>query len=148
MKITIRTNVVNGNLKRNRNLIIDAINSFEGKDCLITLERPKKSRSNNQNRFYWGAFVPLIQQGLKDATGELRSSESIHYNILLPLFAPKNEIVNTDTGESLFERLGSSDLTTTQFFEYILDIQKWAAEFLGIDIPNPNEETMLNFEDT
>jgi hypothetical protein len=88
----------------------------------------------------------LVQGGLLDATGELRSVDNIHYKILLPLFAPTNEIVNTDTGECIIERLTSSEMTTTQFCEYIMEIQKWGAEFLGIDIPNPNEENLLNFD--
>jgi lipopolysaccharide export system permease protein len=54
--------------------------------------------------------------------------------------------VNKETGECIVERLTSSDLTTTQFCEYILEIQKWGSEFLGIDIPSPNEENLLNFD--
>jgi hypothetical protein len=64
----------------------------------------------------------------------------------LPLFAPTNEIINIDTGECINERLTSSEMTTTQFCEYIIEIQKWAAEFLGIDIPSPNEENLINFD--
>ena len=146
MKIEITTSIVNGLFKRNRNLVLNAIKSFNDKDVVITFSKPKKSRSNNQNRYYWGLVLPLIQNGLLDATGELRSVDNIHYKILLPLFAPQNEIVNKDTGESLLERLTSSEMTTTQFCEYILEIQKWGAEFLGIDIPSPNEENMLNLE--
>lgn len=89
--------------------------------------------------------MPLVQNGLLEATGELRSVENIHYKILLPLFAPINEIVNKDTGECISERLTSSEMTTTQFMEYIMEVQKWSAEFLSIDIPNPNEENLLNF---
>ena len=85
MKYEIRSNVVNGNLKRNRNLIIDAIQSFEGKEIIVTFERAKKKRSNPQNSFYWGCCIPLIQSGLKEATGEFRTAENIHYKILLPL---------------------------------------------------------------
>ena len=146
MKIEITTSIVNGLFKRNRNLVLNAIKSFNDKDVVITFSKPKKSRSNNQNNFYWGVVLPLIQKGLLDATGELRSNDNIHYNILLPLFAPTNEIINIDTGECIVERLTSSDLTTTQFCEYILEIQKWAAEFLGIDIPSPNEENLINFD--
>jgi hypothetical protein len=145
MKIEITTSIVNGLFKRNRNLVLNAIKSFNDKDVVITFSKPKKSRSNNQNNFYWGVVLPLIQKGLLDATGELRSNDNIHYNILLPLFAPTNEIINIDTGECINERLTSSEMTTTQFCEYILEIQKWAAEFLGIDIPSPNEENLLNF---
>jgi hypothetical protein len=146
MKIEITTSIVNGIFKRNRNLVLNAIKSFNDKDVVITFSKPKKNRSNNQNRYYWGLVLPLIQNGLLDATGELRSYDNIHYKILLPLFAPTNEIVNKETGECIVERLTSSDLTTTQFCEYILEIQKWAAEFLGIDIPSPNEENLINFD--
>lgn len=146
MKINITTSIVNGVFKRNRNLVLQAIQSFNGKEVVITFSKPKKSRSNNQNAFYWGVVLPLVQKGLLDATGELRSNDNIHYKILLPLFAPTNEIVNTDTGESLLERLTSSEMTTTQFCEYIMEVQKWGAEFLGIDIPSPNEENLINFD--
>lgn len=145
-KIEITTSIANGLFKRNRNLMLDAIKSFNGFDVVVTIAKVKKKRSNQQNNFYWGVCVPLIQKGLLDATGELRSIKDIHYKILLPLFAPINEIVNTNTGECIEEKLTSSDLTTTQFCTYILEIQKWANEFLGIDIPNPNEEIELNFD--
>ena len=146
MKINITTSIVNGVFKRNRNLVLQAIQSFNGKEVVITFSKPKKQRSNNQNAYYWSIVLPLVQKGLLDATGELRSNDNIHYKILLPLFAPTNEIVNTDTGESLLERLTSSEMTTTQFCEYIMEVQKWGAEFLGIDIPSPNEENLLNFD--
>jgi len=146
MKIEIITSISNNLFKRNRNLVLNAIKYFNDKDVVITFSKPKKSRSNNQNRFYWGVVLPLVQNGLLEATGELRSCDNIHYKILLPLFAPLNEIINKDTGESLNERLTSSEMTTTQFCEYIMEVQKWGAEFLGIDIPSPNEENLLNFD--
>jgi len=145
MKFQIKSNVVNGNIKRNREQIKQAIASFEGKEIVITIDKAKKTRSNNQNNFYWGVCIPLIQSGLKDATGEFRSSENIHYNILLPLFSPSVEIINTDTGQVLTERISSSEMTTTQFMEYVMEIQKWSSEFLNVDIPDPNEEILLDF---
>jgi hypothetical protein len=30
--------------------------------------------------------------------------------------------------------------------EYVMEVQKWSAEFLGVDIPNPNEEILLNLD--
>lgn len=145
MKIEIRTSIENNIFKRNRNLVLNAINHFNNKEVLITFSKPKKERSNNQNRFYWGVVIPLIQNGLLESTGELRSNENIHYKILLPMFAPVNEIVNKDTGECISEKITSSDMTTTQFMEFILEVQKWSAEFLGVDIPNPNEENLITF---
>jgi hypothetical protein len=143
MKYEIRTNVLNGNLKRNRNLILNALESFEGQEVILTIQKARKSRTNPQNSFYWGVVLQLVQQGLKDATGEFRTIENIHYNILLKMFSPENEIVNIETGECITEKITSSEMTTTQFAEYIMEIQKWSAEFLGISIPNPNEEITL-----
>lgn len=144
MKFQIITSVLNGKFKRNLNTILEAVKSFEGRECLITIEKLSKKRSNNQNRYYHGVVIPIVQQGLKEATGEFRSSENIHYKILLPLLAPEKEIVNINTGECISEKLTSSEMTTTQFCEYIIEIQKWASEFLGVDIPSPNEEMMLD----
>ena len=145
MKIQIRTNVLKGKFKRNINQILDAVASFEGKDCIFSIEKVKKTRSNNQNSFYWGVVLPIVQSGLKEATGEFRTTENIHYNILLKMFAPEKEIVNIETGECINEKISSSEMSTSQFMDYIAEIQKWSAEFLGVDIPNPNESTELNF---
>lgn len=146
MKAQVRTSILNGKFKRNINTVLDIVKQFEGKEVLLTFELPKKKRSNNQNNFYWGICIPLIQNGLKEVTGEYKSVNDIHYKILLPLFAPIREIININTGECLEEKISSSEMTTTQFCQYILEIQKWASEFLGIDIPNPNENMILNFD--
>ena len=116
-----------------------------GKPLQLTFEKPRNKRSNNQNAYYWSTVLVLVKQGLKEATGENRTTESIHYQILLPLFAPINEIINKETGEFLSERITSSQMTTVQFMQYILEIQRWASEFLGIVIPDPNQETTLDF---
>ncbi len=144
-KIEIISSVENGNLKRNRKLIRDAIATFEGKTITLTIQRHRKQRSSNQNRFYHGIVIPLVQKGLVDATGEVRDHNSIHYNILLPLHAPLREIINIETGEVIQERITSSEMGTSEFMDYIVSIQQWAAEFLGIEIPDPNSEIKLEF---
>lgn len=145
-KISIISSVVNGNLKRNRILITNAIKSFEGKNITITIERLKKKRSNNQNSYYWGVVMPILQSGLYDATGETRSIESIHYQIVLPLLSPKREIINKESGEVIVESMTSSEMTTTEFCEFIIEIQRWAMDFLNVEIPDPNSELTLSFK--
>ena len=61
------------------------------------------------------------------------------------MFSPSVEIINTDTGQVLTERISSSEMTTIQFMEYVMEIQKWSSEFLNVDIPDPNEEILLDF---
>ena len=146
MEIQIRSNVIDGNLKRNREQIKQAIASFEGKEVIISIEKAKKNRSNNQNSYYWGVCIPLIQSGLKEATGEFFGNDNIHYDILLKMFAPTFDVVNKLSGQIMSRQISSSEMTTTQFCEYIMEVQKWASEFLNINIPDPNEEILISFD--
>lgn len=146
-KISIISSVENGNLKRNGKLINDAIKTFEGKTIKVTIERQRRYRTSPQNNFYWGVVIPILQEGIKEATGEVRDANSIHYQIILPLLAPDREIINTESGEVILEKITSSEMTTTEFCFFISDIQKWGAEFLGVDIPSPNEEITLQFKE-
>ena len=141
MKFEIRTNVINGNLKRNRNLLIDAINSFEGQNVTVTIQKTKKTRSNPQNRFYYGVCIPIMQQCLKDA-GYLMTNESVHEMLKLR-FLKESILVNEETGEYLERIKSTTELSTTDFMEYILQIQKFAIEYFNTEIPNPNEELSL-----
>lgn len=145
-KITITTQAnEDAQLVRNSKLIREAVRTFQGKPFEIILQPKRKSRSNPQNNYLWGVCVPLIQSGLHDCTGEIRDAQSIYRNILLPLFAPSRDITNVETGEVLSEKITSSEMSTVEFISFIDAIQKWSAEFLGIDIPNPGEATEIQF---
>ena len=76
MKIEIRSSVINGNLKRNREQIKQAIASFEGKEIIITIDKAKKTRSNNQNNFY--------QQEMSKRSYEPRKTQGIKRNVAPP----------------------------------------------------------------
>jgi hypothetical protein len=141
MKFEIRTNVINGNLKRNRNLLIDAINSFEGQNVTVTIQKTKKTRSNPQNRFYYGVVVPIMQQCLKDA-GYLMTNEQIHEMLKLR-FLKESILVNEETGEYLERIKSTTELSTIEFMQYILEIQKFAVEYFNTVIPDPNENLTL-----
>jgi len=78
MKYEIRSNVENGILKRNRNLLIDAIKSFEGQNVIVTIEKAKKKRSNPQNAYYWGVLIGLTIEGIKNEWGEIWGIEKTH----------------------------------------------------------------------
>jgi hypothetical protein len=141
MKFEIRTNVINGILKRNRNLILDALKSFEGQNILITIQKQKKTRSNPQNAFYYGVVVPIMQQCLKDA-GYLMTNEQMHEMLKLR-FLKESILVNEQTGEYLERIKSTTELSTIEFMEYILEIQKFAVEYFNTVIPDPNENLTL-----
>ena len=67
-KISIISDVNNGNLKRNRGEIKNALKSFEGKTIKLTIEKFANKRSNNQNNYYWGIVVPILIASFKIGT--------------------------------------------------------------------------------
>lgn len=143
-KITIISNVNGGNLKRNRGLIKDAIKEYEGKDVLITFEKPKKKRSNPQNAFYYGVVIPIVQNCLRDA-GYIMNNDATHDLIKLK-FLKEVILTNEETGEVLERVKSTTELSTSQFMDFISEIRMFTIEYFGADIPEPNENLTLKFD--
>lgn len=143
MKLRYSAKAEGGSLKiQNRKGLVEDLHHLEGKQLILTIERKKKTRSHPQNRYYWGCVVPIIRHGLIDAGWErdkIGSSEQVH-ELIKHLFCKKIEVFNEDTGEVLELPATTTQLSTTEMMEYIEDIKKWAAEFLGVYIPDPNEQ--------
>ena len=141
MKIQIKSLVQNGLLKRNRTLIIDTINSFEGKEILITFEKPKNKRSNQQNNYLWAVLYPITQQAIKNEWGEVWNIEKVHefYKIQFNVI----EKVNEDTGQIIKLPKSTTENTTTQQEEYHLQIREFLQEWFNIIAPLPNENLTL-----
>jgi len=138
------TSVVNGKFKRNRNMILQAIKSYEGKDLLLTFERPKKKRSDRQNRYYWGVLVALTQRAILDTWGEVWSIDKTHA-YLKENFC-YSEKVNEETGEVIRLPKSTTENTTTEQEEYHLQIRQHLLEWFGVNAPLPDEEITLNFD--
>lgn len=102
------------------------------------IEKGKK-RSNQQNAWYWGIVVHLVKEGLQHiGYREVKSNDDAH-EILKALFLKRN-IVNEENGEVITIPGSTQKLTTIEFMTYTDEITKWAAEYLGVTIPAPNEQ--------
>jgi hypothetical protein len=144
MNFEIRSEVKNGSLTRNRNLIKDAIETFEGKQIIIKIEKAKKKRSTQQNRFYYGVIIPIVQNCLKEA-GHIMTSESTHDLIKLK-FLKETLFVNEDTGEVIERIKSTTELSTSQFMDLIVQINDFTFEYFGVSLPEPGEEIFLKFD--
>lgn len=140
MKVSIHSRVEGGRLKTNRAALSRALADFEGKDVTIIIAKKKKTRSNEQNRFYWGALLPIVQSAFRDA-GHILTQEETHLmlrakflNVALPI---------GEDGLFIDHIRSTTDLSTTDFMEYIENIRHWCADNLGVHIPEPNEQTEL-----
>ena len=145
MKLEIYSAVENGNLTRNRPLLTNAIKSLEGKNVTITIERTKKKRSNPQNSFYYGVVVPLIRQGLNDL-GHFYTNNQAHEIIkqYVADTAPDVIVEELNLNGLTSRRVKStSELTTSEFMDYVEVSSQFAADYLNIVIPTPGEQIKI-----
>jgi hypothetical protein len=141
MNFEIISEVKNGSLTRNRNLIKDAIETFEGKQVVIKIEKFKKKRSTQQNRFYFGIVIPIVQNCLKEA-GHIMTNESTHDLIKLK-FLKETLFVNEDTGEVIERIKSTTELSTSQFMDLLAEINNFTFEYFGVSLPSPNDDLTL-----
>lgn len=101
-------------------------------------------RSSQQNRFYWGLCVPLVQQGIKHLGTDITKEECHEF---LKAKFNSQELVNEETGEFIQIPRSTTALSKEQFCEYISKIQQFSAEFLNIVIPDPSTQLALTYQD-
>jgi len=104
----------------------------------VTLSKKKKSRSLGQNAYLFGVCYPMIAEGIKEAWGISLSKDEVHSFCKIKFC--KKEIVDPNTGEVTTIPGHTSELSTTQFADYIADIQKFAQEYLNTYVPDPGKQ--------
>jgi hypothetical protein len=126
----------------NRKKLTEWFEENKGKMFTLKIERKKKKRSNEQNAYYWGVVIPMVRERLHELGNEFNSQET--HEALKAKFNTK-DIVNEDgVVEDIVQSTGA--LSTTDFMIYLDKIQRWANQFLGIVIPNPNEALQIDFD--
>lgn len=118
--------------------------AFELADGSYEMTIKKKDiRSLQQNRYYFGICVKMVQEALIEKGYDV-SLEETHdwlkakFNFL--------EIVNEQTGEVDRIPRSTTSLNKDEFARYIGKIQQFAAESLDIVIPDPGEQMMLEYQ--
>ena len=101
------------------------LETLEGKQVEVKVQKERSQRSLNQNNYYHAVVVKM----LSDFTGY--DIDEMH-EILKYEFLKK---VNTGGFEYV---QSTAKLTTTEFEEYLEKIKTWAS-MLGCVIPDPNE---------
>lgn len=111
-----------------------ALRRFAGKEVQLTIDRRTDGRTNNQNRYYWGAVVTPLAEYLGYA-----DPEELHEILkakFLRRFA-RNERIG------FVAYAGSTvKLDTLKFEEYLEKIRTWALADLNFKIALPGEIEM------
>lgn len=119
---------------------------FAGKSVKVEISKWTKTRSTKQNAYYHSCVIPFVLDGLVDAGYERYKLNSEVVHELLKSKFLKHDIANEETGETIEIVRSTADLSTSEFMDYIADIQNFSLEFLNVTIPDPNEQSMLAFD--
>ncbi len=128
---------------KNRELYLQELSTLqEDKEYTIVIRVKRKPRSNGQNRYYRGIVLPLVFRGLKDAGFNIQTKEQAHDIIKAELL---RTIIENNSGEGIASVKNTSDLSTSEFKDFIEHLQIWASEYLNVYIPSPNEKLDIEF---
>lgn len=140
-KTEIYCNVENGRIISNRKLLADTVATFSGR-VSITIQKAKKTRSNQQNRYLHAAFT-ILSKELINYTGDERYTPKVVKDIVKCKFLTV-DMINENSGEVIGIRIKSTtQLSTLEMNEFIDNMIRWAAEQFNINIPYPNENLEL-----
>lgn len=104
----------------------------DGSYTLTIKQKEKPQRSVQQNRYYW-----KVCEIISDEIGY--TPDEIHA-LFKSMYLKTHHLLTTKTGNKEVEIVKSTtDLTTTEFENYLSSIKQWASMELGIYIPDPNE---------
>ncbi len=125
MKLTFAGSVINGKLRLDRREDFDAsLRHLEGKQVVLELSKRTRKRTKEQNAWYWDAIAGLADHIGYDTAEELH--EDLGHKFLLKHHP-----------SGLESRRSTTALTTVEFSDYMERVIRWAAEFHGYVISDP-----------
>lgn len=137
MKITLHGKCTADNFQPDARYIWrDALKMFTGKRVTVTIELFRRQRTSPQNRYYWRVLVGGIRDQMVSDGWEL-SKDEVHE--LMKGKYLVQEKFNTQTGEVLQTIGSTAALSTVEFSQYNENVRRWAAETIGLTLPEPNE---------
>jgi hypothetical protein len=123
----------------NNNLIIENQENYKNwlyqlnDKCVEVLVRePKKIRSPQANRYYFGVVLKLISKETGETVEDLHNHFSFKW------------LGTTGKSGKLVSRKSTALLTKQEFSDYLNKIIQWGEEFLNITFPEP-ENVDLDF---
>ena len=116
----------------NRDRFLKYVGKMAGQDktkpvrIKMTVEKVRKSRTEQQNKYYWGVVVALIADELGYNPWE---RQEVHNALKLA--------VRGGLGDKRLQvPISTSTMNTSEFSEYVEDCRRWASLNLSIDIPD------------
>lgn len=131
-RLTFPARVVGGKLELDRGAFARAVAGLPDGEVILKIQDTR--RSDAQSRYYWAVVISAI------STYTGYTPEETHQLCKEMFNARTHTEVNPDTGE-VEDRHGyqsTATLDVQQFSLYVDRIRQWAAETLGLVIPDPS----------
>ncbi len=151
-KIEIQTEIENGKFKENRDLILQAIETYEGKKVTVTLERYYKQRSNCQNAYYWAVIIEHWKNIIREEYSEIWTTQEMHEflktNFNSDVFVDESTgelLTNPVTNEVIRKPKSTSKNTTYSQEIYHEKCRQMASEMFNYLIPLPDNKLKAKF---
>lgn len=131
MEYKHRITVENGKVKFvDLDLFNQELVRYEGKEATLIIKPLRKSRSDNQNRYYYGVVIKILSEELGFLPDEM-------HEVLKQKFLT-SETIKIGSEEFVIVK-STASLNTVEFEEYLSQIRSWASMDLNTLIPLPNE---------
>ena len=101
----------------------------ENAELELVIKEKKSQRSLEQNAWYWGIALKKIFQ--ESGHEQKRMHEILKAEFLTSFYEFKDKVYTVVRS--------TTDLNTTEFAEYMGNVQRFASMELGVYIPDPNE---------
>jgi len=99
--------------------------SLNGKDVELTIGKPAKKRSGQENRYYWGVVIKILSEYTGYSDDEMHDALRMMFLI--------------DRSGKLPILRSTASLTVAEFEDYMSKVRAWASMELSCYVPEPNE---------
>lgn len=113
-----------------------------GKEVVLSFKIKRRTRSVEQNGYYWKVVVPMVMEAINSYGNEFDEQET--HEFLKAKFNTKEVEVVPDNFIEVPR--STSRLDTKEFMTYVERIQQFASVMLGVYIPGPNEQAVIDFQ--
>lgn len=124
---------------RNFKGLLDHLEGLPNGRWVVEVKKYQKTRSNEENRFYWGYFVQSQIDCFTERWGEVYNKQAVHdWNKLN--FWGEERVLNEETGEVIRTPATSTDKTTWEWEQKLEVMRSWFLQHMDWPLPFTNEQ--------
>lgn len=118
--------------------------TLEGKWVVLTIEKKRKKRTSQQNRYYWGVLIPVARDAFVDAGNWGVTEQEVH-EFFKDRFLKNGKEMMMPDGELIKMKPTTTTLTVGEEMEYMEEIIKFLAEYFNVVVPDPETQSELGW---